>query len=65
MSLRGDDEDTAKATELQCRLSLSIKLHDCSLDTKISLIKEARARHVPLVQGSCYASVIAVKLLCN
>ena len=65
MSLRGDDEDTAKATELQCRLSLSIKLHDCSLDTKISLIKEARARHVPLIQGSCYASVIAVKLLCN
>ena len=28
------DEDTAKATALQCRLALSITLHDCSLGSK-------------------------------
>ena len=30
------DEDTAKATALQCRLALRINLHDCSLDSKYS-----------------------------
>ena len=30
------EEDTAKATALQCRLALCINLHDCSLDSKYS-----------------------------
>jgi hypothetical protein len=28
------DEDTAKATALQCRLAVRLTLHDCSLDAK-------------------------------
>ena len=28
------DEDTAKATALQCRLAVTLTLHDCSLDAK-------------------------------
>ena len=35
-AMRVPDEDTAKATALQCRLLLSLKLHDCSLDSMVS-----------------------------